>query len=99
MCRDAYQLTRFIQERARILNRMADLMEEHKDELSALDTLNMGKVYDFARLAEAPLAIGLFRYYAGRILRISQLISFSVITFLNDLRSSSRVTLFAYKDT
>ncbi|KAG0597465.1 hypothetical protein M758_UG341200 [Ceratodon purpureus] len=52
-------------ERARILNRMADLMDEHKDEISALDTLSMGKVYDFARLAEAPLAIGLFRYYAG----------------------------------
>lgn len=52
-------------ERARVLNRMADLMDEHKDEVSALDTLSMGKVYDFARLAEAPLAIGLFRYYAG----------------------------------
>nr|XP_024376888.1 aldehyde dehydrogenase family 2 member B7, mitochondrial-like isoform X2 [Physcomitrium patens] len=52
-------------ERAGIMNRIADLLDEHKDELSALDTLNMGKVYDMARLGEAPLAIGLFRYYAG----------------------------------
>lgn len=54
-----------LQERAGIMNRIADLLDEHKDELSALDTLNMGKVYDMARLGEAPLAIGLFRYYAG----------------------------------
>lgn len=49
------------------MNRIADKIEAHIDELSALDTINMGKVYDMGRLGEAPLAVGLFRYYAGKI--------------------------------
>lgn len=52
-------------DRGRLLNRLADLIEENFDELAALETLDNGKPIRDARAADFPLVIDCLRYYAG----------------------------------
>jgi aldehyde dehydrogenase (NAD+) len=52
-------------ERGRLLNRLADLMEKHSDELAKLESLDNGKPYSMAKAADLPLSIACYRYYAG----------------------------------
>ena len=52
-------------DRGRLINRLADLIEENFDELSALETLDNGKPISDARAADLPLVIDCLRYYAG----------------------------------
>ncbi len=52
-------------ERGRLLNRLADLIEQNKDELAALETLDNGKPLRDAQAADLPLTIKCYRYYAG----------------------------------
>ncbi len=52
-------------ERGRILNRLADLIEENKEELAALESLDNGKPVGDSMAADLPLVIKCYRYYAG----------------------------------
>jgi aldehyde dehydrogenase (NAD+) len=52
-------------ERGRLLHRLADLIESHKEELAALEALDNGKPYRDALNADLPLTIKCYRYYAG----------------------------------
>src|SRR6266567_4267496 len=52
-------------ERGKLLNRLADLMEKHADELARLESLDNGKPYSIAKAADIPLSIACYRYYAG----------------------------------
>jgi aldehyde dehydrogenase (NAD+) len=52
-------------DRGRLMNKLADLMEENLEELAALETLDNGKPIRDARTADLPLAIDCLRYYAG----------------------------------
>lgn len=53
-------------ERARLLNRLAQLMEEHLDEIALVETLDNGKPYaTHSKKFDLPLAINTYRYYAG----------------------------------
>lgn len=53
-------------ERARILWKIADLMEERIDLLAELETLDQGKALYVGRWAEIPGAIAQFRFFAGQ---------------------------------
>lgn len=57
-------------ERQRIMLRLADLVEEHFDELAMLDTLDLGAPYSRTTLGKAR-AGALLRYYAGQATLIS----------------------------
>ena len=57
-------------QRARVLWRMADLMEAHIDELAELETLDQGKPLFVGRWAEIPGGIEQFRYFAGQATRL-----------------------------
>lgn len=57
-------------ERARILWRIADLLEANIDELAELETLDQGKPLYVGRWAEIPGAIGQFRFFAGQAMAI-----------------------------
>src|SRR5205807_1266622 len=46
-------------------NRLADLVEENKEELAALETLDNGKPYRDSFNADLPLTIKCYRYYGG----------------------------------
>ena len=48
-----------------MLNKLADLVEKHADELAQLEALDNGKPYSVARAADLPLTIACYRYYAG----------------------------------
>ncbi len=52
-------------DRARILWRVGDLLEQHADELGQLETLNNGKPIFESRQIDVPMAAEVFRYYAG----------------------------------
>ena len=52
-------------ERGKLLNRLADLIEKHADDLAKLEALDNGKPYKVARAADLALTIACYRYYAG----------------------------------
>jgi acyl-CoA reductase-like NAD-dependent aldehyde dehydrogenase len=52
-------------DRSRLLWRIADLIEEHADQLAQLEVLDQGKAWGTARFGEIPAAAAQFRYYAG----------------------------------
>ena len=52
-------------QRGRLLWKLADLMEQHADELAELETLDNGKPIKYSKAADVPLAIDHFRYFAG----------------------------------
>ncbi len=52
-------------ERGRLLNKLADLIEKHADELASLESLDNGKPYRVALAADLPLTIACYRYFAG----------------------------------
>src|SRR5215831_8931164 len=54
-------------ERARILNRVADAMEEHLEMLAVAESWDNGKPVRETLAADLPLAIDHFRYFAGAI--------------------------------
>ncbi len=53
------------EERARLLWKLADLLEFHADQLAELETLDNGKPIRVARHGDLPQAVKHFRYYAG----------------------------------
>ncbi|MSQ87428.1 MAG: aldehyde dehydrogenase family protein, partial [Alphaproteobacteria bacterium] len=57
-------------ERARVLWKIADLIETNIDELAELETLDQGKPFFVGRWAEIPGAAGQFRYFAGMVSKI-----------------------------
>jgi len=52
-------------ERGRLLWKLADLLEKHTEEFAQLESLDNGKPLKIARVADVPLAVDHFRYYAG----------------------------------
>src|ERR1700678_3715886 len=52
-------------DRGRLIWRIGDLILEHVDELAQLETLDNGKPYGVAQVADVPLAADLFHYMGG----------------------------------
>lgn len=51
--------------RGQYLNRLADLMEDHLEELAAIEALNVGKTFKGAKSMDLRLSVDTMRYYAG----------------------------------
>jgi aldehyde dehydrogenase (NAD+) len=52
-------------DRGHLLLKLADLMEQHQDELAALESLDNGKPLKDAKAADIALCIKTYRYYGG----------------------------------
>uniref|UniRef100_A0A251U689 Putative aldehyde/histidinol dehydrogenase n=1 Tax=Helianthus annuus TaxID=4232 RepID=A0A251U689_HELAN len=52
-------------ERGKIMNKFADLIDEHLEELAALETFDVGKVYSFETNVDIPSISKEVRYFAG----------------------------------
>ncbi|MGA8102837.1 MAG: aldehyde dehydrogenase family protein, partial [Candidatus Acidiferrales bacterium] len=52
-------------ERGRLIWKLGDLLEKHGEEFAQLESLDNGKPLKIARVADIPLAVDHFRYYAG----------------------------------
>jgi aldehyde dehydrogenase (NAD+) len=52
-------------ERGRLMNKLADLIEQNREELAALESLDNGKPYGDSLNADLALAVKCYRYYAG----------------------------------
>jgi len=57
-------------ERARLLNRLADLVEAHAEELAQLESLDNGKPVRLAQAVDVSQTVGWFRHFAGWAERI-----------------------------
>ena len=57
--------------RGRTLWRLADLIERDLEELAELESIDNGKPYAVARVADLPLAVDMFRYMAGWATKIT----------------------------
>jgi phenylacetaldehyde dehydrogenase len=58
-------------ERGRILWRVAELLEKHNDEFAEIESLDNGKPFNVARVADVPLAVDMFRYMGGWTTKIA----------------------------
>lgn len=58
-------------DRSRLMYKLADLMEEHREALAQLETLDNGKPIRETANADIPLAIEHMRYYAGWTTKIT----------------------------
>uniref|UniRef100_A0A671T2P8 Mitochondrial 10-formyltetrahydrofolate dehydrogenase-like n=1 Tax=Sinocyclocheilus anshuiensis TaxID=1608454 RepID=A0A671T2P8_9TELE len=52
-------------DRGRLLYSLADLMEEHQEELATIETIDSGAVYTLALKTHVGMSIQTFRYFAG----------------------------------
>ena len=52
-------------DRGRLMYKLADLIEQHIDELAELETLDNGKPISESRNGDLPLVVDCLRYYAG----------------------------------
>jgi acyl-CoA reductase-like NAD-dependent aldehyde dehydrogenase len=57
-------------QRARLMFKIAELIDKHADELAELETLDNGKPITFSRGFDVPAAAETFRYYAGWVTKI-----------------------------
>lgn len=57
--------------RAKLLLRVADLLEEHADEIAALETRDQGQPLNVSAGFSVPNAVEHFRYYAGWVTKIT----------------------------
>jgi phenylacetaldehyde dehydrogenase len=57
--------------RGKLLWKLADLIERDLEELAELESIDNGKPYAVARVADLPLAVDMFRYVAGWATKIS----------------------------
>ena len=51
--------------RGGLLNRLADLIERHTDELAALEALDNGKPFGVAKAVDVAATVACYRYFAG----------------------------------
>ncbi|RWH72456.1 aldehyde dehydrogenase family protein [Mesorhizobium sp.] len=58
-------------DRAKILWRLADLLERHSEQLAELESIDVGKPLRKARTDDIPDAIAVFRYFAGAPTRLT----------------------------
>src|SRR5262245_28003817 len=58
-------------QREHLLLRIADLIEQHAEELAQLETLDNGKTIGESRTVDIPGAAATFRYYAGWVTKIT----------------------------
>src|SRR5205823_8820824 len=57
-------------ERGRLIWRLADLVEQHIDELAELETLDNGKPIFESKFVDMPMVVDVLRYYAGLATKI-----------------------------
>ncbi|KAJ7902052.1 aldehyde dehydrogenase domain-containing protein [Mycena olivaceomarginata] len=58
-------------QRGELLNKLARLMEEHQDELSAIEAVDNGKTFSWAKNVDVAHATATIKYYAGWADKIS----------------------------
>ncbi|MBI3297320.1 MAG: aldehyde dehydrogenase family protein [Elusimicrobia bacterium] len=58
-------------ERGKLLNKLADLVDAHAEELAQLETLDNGKIIGEAMKGDLPLCSDLLRYFAGWTTKIA----------------------------
>lgn len=81
--------------RAKLLWRLADLLETHADELAVLETLDQGKVLGTARQGEIPAAVAQFRYYSGLT---SQVLGTTIPTSITRQGPGKRIFAYTTKE-
>lgn len=84
-------------ERGKLLIRLAELIEEHADELAAIETLDNGKTYKDSRSFDIVESAAVFRYYGGWADKVEgktiEVSSISLLGSLLTIERSTRISL------
>jgi aminomuconate-semialdehyde/2-hydroxymuconate-6-semialdehyde dehydrogenase len=72
-----------VAERSRVLMRLADVIEEHFEELAQLESMDSGKTITLARRLDIPRAVSNFRFFASAILHYASEAHITDSTALN----------------
>lgn len=67
-----------VMQKAAVMWKLADLMEENKEDLIAVEMLDTGKTYKQAANLDIPASIATLRYYAGWVDKIHGLTNFNI---------------------
>ena len=59
-------------DRGTLINRLADLMDEHKEELATIESIDSGAVYTLALKTHVGMSIDTWRYFAGTLLDLDR---------------------------
>ena len=65
-------------ERGTLLYRLADLMDQHKEELATIEAIDSGAVYTLALKTHVGMSIDTWRYMAGWYVLLTKLGVFSI---------------------
>jgi hypothetical protein len=65
-----------------VVSRLADLMEQHQEELATIESIDSGAVYTLALKTHVGMSIQTFRYFAGWCDKMQVLFSFLLIVFV-----------------
>ena len=60
-------------DRGALLGRLADLMDDHKEELATIESIDSGAVYTLALKTHVGMSVDTWRYFAGRHLNLGDL--------------------------
>lgn len=69
-------------ERGKLLYKLADLMEKHKNELAIIESIDSGAVYTLALKTHVGMSIDVWRYFAGWCDKIQ--VKFDLFFFNNE---------------
>ena len=70
-------------DRGALLGRLADLMDDHKEELATIESIDSGAVYTLALKTHVGMSVDTWRYFAGRRLILG--LRFELDTSLSNL--------------
>ncbi len=75
-------------DRVRVLERLAELIEEHADDLARLETLQTGSAYKLRRDSDLAFASDNLRFFAGQVRHLDGKAALRVLGQPHELRSS-----------
>jgi hypothetical protein len=83
-------------ERGKLLYKLAEIWEEHGDRLAAIEALDNGKAWKFARAGDVGNSVATIRYYAGwadknhgKVIEV-RILTFLTVLVIHLLNSGSR---------
>ena len=80
-----------------VTSRLADIMEEHKEELAIIEALDSGAVYTLALKTHIGMSIDTFRYFAGWCDKIQVCCFFYIVPSRSDRRQITQTILSEFE--
>ena len=72
-------------DRGALMYKLADLMDQHKEELATIESLDSGAVYTLALKTHVGMSVDTFKYYAGwcdkiQVRKVVTMVTVTIVT-------------------